>query len=400
MSFLLAFALALIVSVVVSEYADRSVLSISVLFLAAGFLLRYFGGTDFSATDPNVFEVIEVAIFAVLFTDGMRIEISELRQRWLLPTRALVAGFPLTLALTALLARYIAGVSWPAALVVGAVLSPTDPLLAQAIVGRAEVPQRIRHLLNVESGFNDGLAAPFVILLLSAISPQKEGMGEVILQMLYGIGLGVALPWAVVTIMQRIPLHSSKRYLPLGPFALGVLLFAVAKITHANIFLAAFAGGISLASFGRSEYRDAFRDFGDLCAELLKLAALMMFGALLTVHMFAQLSWSAYLFAAAALIIPRSAALALSLYGTDFSRHEWFTVTWFGPKGFSSVIYALYILHSGAPQAMSLVRLVGLVIVYSIVLHSSTDVLIARWFTQQQSVVPAVPRGDTAPPDL
>ena len=389
MTFLLAFAIALLVSVLVSEYAERSVLSISVLFLAAGFLLRYFGGADFSATDPNVFEVIEVAIFAVLFTDGMRIEVSELRQRWLLPTRVLALGFPLTLAVTALLARYIAGVSWPAALVVGAALSPTDPVLAQAIVGKPEVPQRIRHLLNVESGFNDGLAAPFVILLLSAISPEKEGMAKVILEMVYGIGLGLALPWVVVKIVRRTPLRSSRRYLALGPFALGVLLFSIAKITHANIFLTAFAGGISLASVGRSEYREAFRDFGDLCAELLKLAALMIFGALLTVKMFAEISWMAYLFAAAALIIPRPVALALSLYGKDFSRQEWITVAWFGPKGFSSVIYALYILESGAPQAVMLVRLVGLVIVYSIVLHSSTDVLIASRFADREQTNPS-----------
>ena len=87
---------------------------------------------------------------------------------WRLPGRALLLGLPLTLALTAVFAHYIAGLPWLESFLLGAILAPTDPVFAAAIVGREEVPGRLRHLLNVESGVNDGLALPIVLVLLAA----------------------------------------------------------------------------------------------------------------------------------------------------------------------------------------------------------------------------------------
>jgi len=166
---LLAFAALLFGAVLLSSSAQRSVLSTAVLFLVAGFVLGKgtAGLIVVRPDEPLVAQFTELALFSVLFTDGMRFPLRHLKEIWRLPGRALLYGMPLTLFGTALVAYFLVGLSWVEAALVGAVLSPTDPVFASALVGNDKVPGRLRHLLNVESGVNDGLALPFVIVLLA-----------------------------------------------------------------------------------------------------------------------------------------------------------------------------------------------------------------------------------------
>src|SRR4051794_17593900 len=156
MYLLLVFALVLLLAVLVSALAKRTVLSTAVLFLAAGFLAGdgMLGVVEVTPASPVVATLAELALFAVLFTDGMRVGWADLRTAWRLPGRALGWGLPLTLLITALLAHYVARLDWPEALLIGAILAPTDPVFAAALVGNDKVPGRLRHLLNVESGVN------------------------------------------------------------------------------------------------------------------------------------------------------------------------------------------------------------------------------------------------------
>lgn len=135
---LLSFAVLLLVAMLVSERAHRTVLSTAVLFLVGGFVLGdgVLGVVDVEAGDPLVSTLAELALFSVLFTDGMRVGIRDLRRAWRLPGRALLLGLPLTLAVTAVLAHYLVGLPWLEAFLLGAVLAPTDPVFAAAIVGR------------------------------------------------------------------------------------------------------------------------------------------------------------------------------------------------------------------------------------------------------------------------
>lgn len=136
----------------------------------------------------------QLALFSVLFTDGMKVGWSDLRSAWRLPGRALVLGLPLTLIVTALLARYIAGLPWLQCFLIGAVLAPTDPVFAAAIVGRKEVPGRLRHLLNVESGLNDGLALPLVLVLLGVGGGTDVGVTVLAEEIVLGLLVGVFVP--------------------------------------------------------------------------------------------------------------------------------------------------------------------------------------------------------------
>lgn len=326
MLLLLAFAVILLVAVLVSSLAHRTVLSTAVLFLAAGFLLgpETTGVLDLSSESPIVATLAELALFAVLFSDGMRVGLADLRAAWRLPGRALGWGLPLTLIITALLAKFLVGLDWPEALLVGAVLAPTDPVFAAALVGNKRVPIRLRRLLNVESGVNDGLALPFVVLFLAIAAGSNDlHLGELGLELAIGIVIGVAVPWLALRLERTRFFSASTQYEPLNALAIGLLVLALGKATHGNLFLAAFAAGVTVATLGPRQ-REAFEHFGELIAELLKLAALLVFGALISVPFLADISWTGWLFAIAALVLARPAALAVAFIGTPLTKREQF----------------------------------------------------------------------------
>src|SRR5581483_3158341 len=189
MTTLLAFALCLLSAVLISKLAERTVLSTAVLFLFAGMLLALpaVGVMKLKPSDPIVRELAELALFSVLFTDGMKLGVSNLVHSWRLPIRALVLGLPLTLFGTAVLAHFIASLPWTESFLLGAILSPTDPVFVAAIVGRQEIPARVRNLLNVESGLNDGLALPIVLLLLARISSFESSMPHLVFELAAGL---------------------------------------------------------------------------------------------------------------------------------------------------------------------------------------------------------------------
>ena len=382
---LLAFAVVLLLAVLVSSLAHRTVLSTAALFLVAGFLLgeETTGVLHLHADSPVVTAFAELALFAVLFTDGMRVGWQDLRSAWRLPGRALGWGLPLTLAITALLAHYIVGLPWPEALLLGAVLAPTDPVFAAALVGNEKVPARLRQLLNVESGVNDGLALPFVILFLGI----SQGSGDLHLdelgtELAFGVAIGIAVPWLAIKLEQSRFFSASAAYEPLNAFAIGLVVLGLAHSVHANLFLAAFAAGVTVATFGPSQ-RKAFGEFGELVAELLKLAALLVFGALISLDFLGDIPWTGWVFAVLALLVVRPAALAISFIRSRLSPREQLAAMWFGPKGFASVVYGLLVLESGIAEADTIFHLVALTILLSVLAHSSTDTVIARSFDQQ-----------------
>lgn len=383
---LLAFSAVLLVAVLVSALAHRTILSTAVLFLLVGFALgpETTGVLDVQADSPIVATLAELALFAVLFTDGMRVGWADLRAAWRLPGRALGWGLPLTLVITAVLAHYVAGLDWPEALLIGAVLAPTDPVFASALVGNERVPARLRHLLNVESGVNDGLALPFVIVFLAVASGSEDlHLGELAVELTLGLLIGVLVPVAAILLERSRLFAASPAYAPLNGVAIGLLVLALGQVTHANLFLAAFAAGITVATFGPRQ-RAAFEHFGENIAELLKLAALLVFGALISVSFLRDISWPGWVFAVLAIFVARPLALWLSFLRSGLGMREQAAAMWFGPKGFASVVYGLLVLDSGITAADEIFHLVALTIVLSILLHSSTDVVVARGFDEER----------------
>ncbi|GAB3561918.1 hypothetical protein GCM10027445_01540 [Amycolatopsis endophytica] len=158
MALVLAFGIVLLISVSLSGLAARTILSTALMFLVAGALIGDggFGLISTGPTDPLVSVLADLALFTVLFTDGQRANLRALRESWRPSGRALGPAMPLTMVGIALPAHFLAGLDWPTAFLLGAILSPTDPVFASAIVGRSDVPLRLRRLLKWNPGSTTG----------------------------------------------------------------------------------------------------------------------------------------------------------------------------------------------------------------------------------------------------
>ena len=176
MVLIVVFGVALFMAVLLSGLAARTVLSTSFLFLVGGALVSdgFLGLIHITPDSEIVAVTADLALFAVLFTDGMHVSLPKLRANWKNPARALGLGMPLAFVFMALITHFLVGLDWTTSFLVGAVLAPTDPVFASAIVGRREVPAKLRQLLNVESGINDGLALPIVLILIAAAGPTSD----------------------------------------------------------------------------------------------------------------------------------------------------------------------------------------------------------------------------------
>jgi NhaP-type Na+/H+ or K+/H+ antiporter len=302
---------------------------------------------------------------------------------------------PLTFVIVAALGHVLAGLSWTSALVLGAVLAPTDPVFASALVGREGVPARVRHTLKVESGLNDGLALPAVLLLVGVAGGHPEGWTtdpwSLIAELAAGIGVGIALP-VVINVLLRIPAVGAVKTLqPLGPLAVALILYGACDLLHANQFLAAFVAGATIGTIGPGA-SESFRHTGELISELAKGGALLAFATLLDADVFVTAGISGLVLAFAVILVSRPVPAYLALLGTKLSRAERLSVAWFGPKGFASVAYAVIVASSGMVGHEQVLALTALTVTVSIIAHSSTDVAVAHALSRRRTGDPQIPR--------
>ena len=162
---LAVFGLLLVAGALLAGIARRSVLSLAALFVVAGLILGQggFGALELDPRGDFVQGLAVIALILILFRDGLEVEAEMLQKAWHLPFRKLALAMPLTATLVALVTHALTDLGWTESFLVGALLSPTDPVLSSTVVTNPRVPRVIRHSLNLESGLNDGLALPAVL---------------------------------------------------------------------------------------------------------------------------------------------------------------------------------------------------------------------------------------------
>jgi NhaP-type Na+/H+ or K+/H+ antiporter len=376
----LVFGVLLIVAVLISERARTTVLSTAVMFLVVGLVLGsdWVPGPTIHPSSATLATAAELALFTILFVDGAHLGCHEIADAWRLPGRALLFGLPLTIGAIAVAAHFLLGLDWLVALLLGAVLSPTDPVMVRTILEHEAVPVRLRRLLSVESGLNDGLALPPIIVLLALLGVSSAHPLITVAELVGGIAIGVVCGLAAA--LERVRwLAIAASYRPLLGVGIAFAVFSFCGLVNANNLLAAFAAGVTLATIN-GELAEAFEQIGEPISEAVKLATLLVFGATMSI----DLSIGTFAFAFVTLLAARPIALALAFIGRNLPRKEWVAAAWFGPKGFASLLYAALVVASGIPQGTRLYHLVGLVVLMSIVAHSSTDTLVVRSFAREQ----------------
>ena len=404
----LVFGLVLVGGALVSGIARRSFLSLTALFVLAGFALGE-GGAEVLSFDPTgdfVGDLAVVALIVILFRDGIEVEAEMLQREWRLPFRKLVLAMPLTCGLVALAAHVLTDLSWTESFLLGALLSPTDPVLSSSVVTNPRVPRLVRHSLNLESGMNDGLALPAVLAFAAALRVGDSDFvwWKFVLQdVTLGLAFGLVVGFIASRLMPRgrgrlqsIPAHQ------LSLYALGVAFAAYGATTLApegNGLIAVYVGAITLGIL-RPDLRASFEHRADDIVEIVKLGIFVVFGALLTLDGLFTDGWAAVALVAFTLLVARTVAVWIALAGTGTDAATKGFMAWFGPKGVATMTFSLFVLSEGVPGAERIFNLAALCVFASVLAHGLTDTPGTEWLIRRGArPAPERPGTPTRPAD-
>jgi len=372
----------------VAGRVERSWLSGPILFAAAGLVLGPLGldvlHMSIAADDLKV--LAEIALALVLFSDAAHADLGVVRRNIGLPQRLLLIGLPLTLVSGFLVAWAVfPALDLFAVALLAALLAPTDAALGEPVVANKAVPGEIREALNLESGLNDGICVPIVIILLDfAIGMERMhvSVSHVIWVIVEEIGIGVAAGTVLVGAAVAIFRASALRHWLEGPWlqiavlALAVLCFAAAQALGGSGFIACFTGGLLFGHL-RGMQEDVLGGAAGAGA-VLSLVIWVVFGGQTMALMMGELTWSMLLYAVLSLTVIRMLPVFLSLTGTALSTADKLFVGWFGPRGLASMVFAVMVLNAGIPGRETVVLTAAVTILLSVVAHGATaNVLIA-----------------------
>jgi len=384
----------LVIGALLSGIARRSVLSLTALFVLAGFLLGkgVTGVLEFKAESGLVTDLASLALIVILFRDGLEVERELLQSHWHLPLRKLAIAMPITASIIALVAHVLVGLSWTEAFLLGALLSPTDPVLSSGVVTNPRVPRVIRHSLNLESGLNDGLALPAVLAFAAALQVNQQNFvwWHFVLQDI-GLGFAFGLVCGLIgsLLMPREERGNLDRPIPAHQKALyGLgLAFATYGVTalppHGNGFIAVFVAAIVIG-IRRPDLRSHFAQRAEELVEILKLAIFAVFGSLLTLHGLFTDGWAAIAVVAATFLLARPLAIWTALAGARIDNATKAFMAWFGPKGVATMTFSLLILARHITAAPRIFNIAALTVFASIILHGLTDTPGTNWIARRE----------------
>jgi sodium/hydrogen antiporter len=378
----------------ISGVVQRSFLSLAAVFVLAGFALGE-GGLDVLNFDPAsgfVHDLAIVALVVILFRDGLEVEAEMLQTAWHLPLRKLALGMPITCALVALAAHLLTDLGWTEAFLLGALLSPTDPVLSSSVVTNEGVPRLVRHSLNLESGLNDGLALPAVLAFSAALASSQDEFvwwRFVLQDVTLGVVFGVLLGYAASRLMPRgrrfaddTPAHAQSLYALGAAFA--IYGIAVGVPPSGNGFIAVFVGAITLGSL-RADLRESFQTRADDVVEIVKLGVFVVFGALLTLGQLLDDGWAAVALVAFTLLAARPIAILIALAGTDTDIATKGFMAWFGPKGVATMTFSLFVAGQAIPAGERIFHLAALCVFVSVLAHGLSDTPGSNWLARREA---------------
>jgi NhaP-type Na+/H+ or K+/H+ antiporter len=383
-------ALALVAAVIViaallSGWVERSGIPQVVVFLALGAGLGPAGldalSVDLGSTSLQV--VATLSLTLILFTDALSLNLREARAHRGLVALVVGPGTLLAAALFAALGWWWLELPAPAAAILGAALASTDPVLLKGFVRRSDLGSSARLALRLESGLNDVVLLPVVLVAAALLLPGREsgaatwaelGTDLLLLGPAAGVAIGVGGLATLDLVRRRIGVRRDYESL----YSLGVAFaaYAAAEAVGGSGFLAAFAAGLTIAAFD-VELCDCFREYGETTAELALLLTFVLLGSSLIWTGVASATPATFAFAVVVLL-GRPAVYLAALAGTRIDRRDRMLIAWFGPRGLSSLLLVLLAVFLGIPGSDELFRIACLVVLLSVVCHGGALVWMGR----------------------
>jgi sodium/hydrogen antiporter len=386
---------ALLVVAGVSRRLTDTPVTPAMVFVAIGLLVGPLAIDEVAAspTGATVRTLAEATLAVVLFADASRIKMRVLRSEYAVPLRLLGIGLPLTIVAGAVLAAAIfPKLNAAEAVVLAVLLAPTDAALGQAVVTEPRLPSRIRQGLNVESGLNDGICVPLLLIALAAADLEQKAtsihhaVAIVAEEIGYGIVGGAAAGLAgaaVIRIGSRRELISGS-WLQVIPLAAAALAYGLAAPLGGSGFIAAFLAGAVFGAVAHRESEEASR-LNEEIGGLLGGVTFLAFGAVLLGPALEHITWQVALYAVLSLTIVRMAPVAVALLGSGASWPTVAFVGWFGPRGLASIVFAVITIQEAhLAGAETILLATYLAIGLSVLAHGVTAAPLAsryaRWY--------------------
>jgi len=385
----------IVVAALLSGTVERTGLPQVAVFLALGAILgpRALGLLDVGVEAPLLRVLATLSLVLVLFTDAVSLNPAEIRQHKLLTFIVVGPGTVMTALLISLAAWWWLGLPPPLAVILGAALSSTDPVLLRGLVRRPDLDPPVRQALRLESGLNDVVLLPIVLIAMAFVSGGNQAddpaLGPLVLRMFVlspaaGIGVGLAAIGALDRVRRRIGVR--RDYESIYSLGVALLAYAAAEGVHGSGFLAAFAAGSTIAVLD-VELCDCFVEYGETTAEMALLFTFVLFGTSLIWSGLTILTPATAAFVALVVAL-RPVALMPALAVTSLSWRNRWLIAWFGPRGLSSLILVLLPIFAGVPGSTALLPVCCLVVLCSVLLHGLSPLLLRR----RGSAVEAEPR--------
>ncbi|HEX9942953.1 MAG TPA: cation:proton antiporter [Thermoanaerobaculia bacterium] len=396
-----------IISALLSGLIERSGVPQVGVLLALGAVLGPYGlGLIDPRLDSPVLRAVSILSLAlVLFTDALSLDLAQIRRHRRLTQLVVGPGTLLSAVLVTLAARWLLDLPWPSAAILGAALASTDPVLLRGLLRRPDLPTAARLALRLESGLNDVVLLPIVLVAMTFLGtrPMTEaaewsrmGLELFLLGPAAGVAMGL-LGVATLDLVRR-RLGVRRDYESLYSLGVAFAAYAAAESVHGSGFLAAFAAGMTISTLD-VELCDCFQEYGETTAELALLFTFVLLGSSLIWSGLAVADGRVLLFAIIALLV-RPVAFLASLAPTRLDRKSLGLIAWFGPRGLSSLLLVLLPVFAGVPGSADLFALCSLVVLLSVLLHGGSLMLLGRRVAASpgEPSEPAEPAAGTAPP--
>ena len=379
---------------VVSQRLREGYLSPPMIFTAVG-LLTGPAGLGWLEIDPvkeSTRLLLELTLIIILFSDAAHIRFGSFWREERIALRLLSIGMPVCLLVGALFAYLIFDhLTIFDALLVAAVLTPTDAALAASCINSPQLPQKLADTVEVEAGLNDGLILPVISFLLIG---ENIGYAEqtwlywarFFLQQVVGgafVGIAVAFFAGRMVVQATTRKWMNERFQKLATIAIALLAFGMAEALGSNGFVSAFVAGLTI-SHKVPQLCTSIQQFTSVEGELLSLLTFMVFGAALVPFCCYVEGWPLLLFVMLFLIVVRWTSVQCSLLGSGLSTSHKLFLAWCGPRGVATVLFGLFVLESfGADARLPIFRIVNATVLASIIFHGLTSLPMSRWFQRQ-----------------
>jgi NhaP-type Na+/H+ or K+/H+ antiporter len=382
---------------VIAGRVERSVVSGPIIFIAFGLIAGPFGlgilDMDVKAVELRV--VADLRLALVLFIDAANADLTTLRSHAAIPRRMLLIGLPLCIALGAGVGVVIfPDISLFEVCILATMLAATDAALGKGVVSNKTVPARIREGLNAESGLNDGMCVP-VLLVFIALATGTGGEDDSTILALklvareIGIGLAVAVVLTLVAVkLMTISLRRgwfTDVWTQIPVVTLALACFTTAQTLHGSGYIAAFVGGLVFGHFAREETHTLVMA-GEGIAELLAMLTWLIFGAAVIGQLWATMTLDIVIYSLLSLTLIRMLPIMIALTGTGEKLETKLFLAWFGPRGLASIVFFIIVANANLPSESVLGHVVVCTVTLCVIAHGLTANVWARGIGRRLNV--------------